>query len=96
MLNTFLRAVLLGALAALALLVAKRAWAEKTVFICTSPTAPSPLRIEKDTDQKTIVVEDVTRSTKDLYPLSEASAQWLDAMQVQLHIEGGYECRPGQ
>jgi hypothetical protein len=87
--GTFLRAVLLGALAALALLVAKRAWAEKTVFICTSSTAPSPLRIEKDTDQKTITVEDVTRSTKDLYPLTQVSAQWLEAMPLKR-----YDCRP--
>ena len=41
----FLRAVLLGMLAALALVVAKRAWAEKTVMI-TSATEPSPLHIE--------------------------------------------------
>ena len=87
----FLRAVLLGALAALALLVAKRAWAEKTVFICTSSTAPSPLRVEKDTDQNTIMVEDVSRSTKDLYPLTQVSARWLDAMR-----RTGYQCRPGQ
>jgi hypothetical protein len=83
--SVFPRAVLPGALAALALLVAERAWAEKIAFICTSSTAPSPLRVEKDADQNTIIVEDVTRSTRDLYPLT----------QVAMHLEG-YECRPGQ
>jgi hypothetical protein len=94
--GTFLRAVLLGALAALALLlVAERAWAEKTVFICTSSTKPSPLRIEKDTDQKTIMVEDIAHATQDLYPLTQVSAQLVDAMQTQFRLEG-YQCRPGR
>jgi len=92
----FLRAVLLGALAALALAVAKRAWAEKTVVICTSSTEASPLRIERDTEQKTILVEDVAHSTTDLYPLDAASSDWFDALQVQLRIEGKYQCRPDQ
>jgi hypothetical protein len=89
----FLRAALLGALTALALVVAKHAWAEKTVVICTSATEPSPLRIEKDTERKTILVEDAARSTTDLYPLDAASADWLDALQMQLHLDGKYRCR---
>lgn len=92
MLGVLLRAIALGALAALALAVAKYAWAETTVVICTSATAPSPLRIEKDTDRKTVLVEDVARSTKDLYPLNEATAAQLNAMLMQ--VRSRYQCRP--
>jgi|HubBroStandDraft_1064217.scaffolds.fasta_scaffold830376_1 hypothetical protein len=91
--KVFLRAVLLGALVALALAVAKLAWAEKTVMICTPATESSPLRIETDTERKTILIEDVARSTTDLYPLNAASADWLDALQMQLHLEDKYRCR---
>ncbi len=92
--GVFLRAVLLGVLAALALAVARRAWAETTVFVCTSATEPSPLRIVRDTERKTVLVENVARSTKDLYPLNEATAAWTDALPAQLRHDGKYQCHP--
>lgn len=90
--SVFLRAVLLGALAALAL-VAIRARAETAVIICTSATEPSPLRIERE--QRTVAVEDVTRATTDLYPLSQVGSASLDALLAQLQRDGKYQCRPG-
>jgi hypothetical protein len=91
--GVFLRAVLLGVLAALALVVARCVWAETTVFVCTSATEPSPLRIERDTARKTVLVGDVARSTKDLYPLNDASAAWTDALLAQLRLDKNYQCR---
>ena len=93
--RAFLRAVLLGALAALALAVAKQVRAEKMVMTCTSSTEPSPLRIEKDTESKTVLVEDATRSTRDLYPLNNA-IDWSSAAQLQLLLKGNYRCRPAE
>lgn len=93
--RVFWRAVLLGALAALAFAVLKQAWAEKTVMTCTSSTDPSPLRIEKDTESKTVLVEDITRSTRDVYPLNDAT-EWSDAPQLQSLLKGKYQCQPAE
>ena len=93
--RAFLRAVLLAALAVLALAVAKQAWAEKLVMTCTSTTEPSPLRVEKDTESKTVLVEDATRSTRDLYPLNNVS-DWSDAPQLESLLGGKYQCRPAE
>ena len=92
--SVFLRAVLLGVLAALAL-AAIRVRAETAVIICTSATEPSPLRIERDTEQGTVVVEDVARTTRELYPLSQVGSASLDAWLAQLQRDGKYQCRPG-
>ena len=93
--RAFLRAVLLGALAALALAVAKQVWAEKLVMTCTSSTEPSPLRIEKNTESKTVLVEDAARSTRDVYPLNNAS-DWSSAPQLEALLGGKYRCRPAE
>jgi len=92
--SVFLRALLLGALAALAL-AAIRVRAETAVIICTSATEPSPLRIERDTEQGTVMVEDVARATRELYPLSQFSSASLDTLLAQLRRDGKYQCRPG-
>jgi hypothetical protein len=93
--RVFVRAVLLGALAALALAAARGAWAEITVVVCTSATGPSPLRIVQDTEREIVLVQDVARATQDLYPLSEVMAAEVAAMLAQLGREGRYQCRPG-
>jgi len=89
----FLRAVLLGVLAALALTVARRAWAETTVFVCTSASEPSSLRIAWDTERKFALVEDVARSTRDLYPLDDLGSALIVTMMAQLQRDGRYRCR---
>jgi hypothetical protein len=92
--SVFPRAVLLGALAALAIATAKLARAETMVFVCTSASEASPLRVEVDIKQNTVAVEDVARATRDLYPLEDRDLRWIDAAVLQSRLGDKYRCRP--